>query len=163
MFFDFLLRNQSLFVILFFYLCAMKDMIEHKGIIESIDDECIKVRISQTSACSACTAKSLCQSAESKDKVVEVNRDRLDEKSVFPKVGDEVTVYGSTTMGRDAVVFAFVIPLIILTAVIAVGIKVVKMSEPMSIGIAFGALAVWYFILYLLKDRLSKRFVFNFK
>ena len=47
-------------------------MIEHQGIITSISDKKISVKIIQQSACSTCHAKGACMAADSKEKVVEV-------------------------------------------------------------------------------------------
>ena len=52
---------------------SMDERIEHQGIVESVEDDCVKVRIVQVAACAECKAKSLCSSAESKEKVREVN------------------------------------------------------------------------------------------
>ena len=50
----------------------MADIIKHRGIVEKIDGSHIVVRIVQTSACSACSAKGLCNASESKEKQIDV-------------------------------------------------------------------------------------------
>ncbi len=152
-------------VILFYYLCGMKDMIEHKGRIESISGNCIKVRISQTSACSGCSARSLCQSSESKEKVVEVKFGGLGSASRYDrlKVGDEVTVCGSAEMGRDAILLAFVVPQILLVAAFVAATVLMGKSELTGIGMALAVLVAWYLLLYAMRVRLSRRFVFSIK
>ena len=78
-------------------------------------------------------------------------------------VGDVVTVYGSSAMGRTAVVLAFVVPLVLMVATVAVGIKLMVLSEPVSIGLAFAVLAAYYFVLWTQRTRIQRRFVWRIK
>ena len=48
----------------------MAQTITHRGTVKSVDGKHISVEIAQASACSACVAKKLCNSSESKDKLV---------------------------------------------------------------------------------------------
>ena len=50
----------------------MSDLIKHQGIVEKVDGMHVKVRIVQTSACSSCSAKGLCNASESKEKLIDV-------------------------------------------------------------------------------------------
>ncbi len=51
----------------------MTDIIEHHGIVENINGSHLKVRIVQTSACAACSAKGHCALADTKEKLITVN------------------------------------------------------------------------------------------
>lgn len=46
--------------------------IKHLGIVENIQGSHLSVRIVQTSACAACSAKGYCSSADSKDKIIDI-------------------------------------------------------------------------------------------
>ena len=74
-----------------------KATIKHEGIVENIGTDRCSVRILQASACSSCSARSLCHSSESKEKVVEVS-------GHYPtlQVGDKVTLVGSVREGNRA-------------------------------------------------------------
>ena len=54
------------------YFAKMADIIKHRGIVEKVTDSHVIVRIVQTSACSACSAKGLCNASESKEKLIDV-------------------------------------------------------------------------------------------
>lgn len=82
----------------------MTNIITHQGIVENISGSQVFVRIIQTSACSTCSVKGHCSSADSKEKVIEV----ADTSSAW-KIGDEVTIIGATSMGMQAVLLAFLI------------------------------------------------------
>ena len=81
----------------------MTDIIKHRGIVENINGFHIRVRIVQTSACSACSVKGHCNASESKEKLVDV----FDTKASSYRVGEEIMLYGTTSMGMQAVFLAF--------------------------------------------------------
>ena len=66
----------------------MNNKIRHDGIIDSIEKECVHVRILQTSACAACKVAGYCNAAEAKEKIVDVYRTDV----AHLKVGDPVVV-----------------------------------------------------------------------
>ncbi|MCM1312658.1 MAG: SoxR reducing system RseC family protein [Bacteroides sp.] len=134
----------------------MKGKIEHRGIIESIEGCHVRVKIVQSSACSLCQAKSLCASAESKEKLIDLY---ASDASSY-NIGEEVTVYGSASMGRDAVIFAFVIPLVLIIAWLAVAIEILHINDAAAVGVVFALLAAYYIILWMGKERFSKKFLF---
>ena len=77
------------------------------------------------------------------------------------EVGQMVKVIGSTSMGMRAVLWAFGVPFIVLVAVLYVCILFTDGDEPLSALIAMGALFFYYLILYMCRNRMSKKFVFT--
>ena len=136
----------------------MGQNISHKGIVETINEKHIQVRICQTSACSSCVAKKLCNSSESKEKLIDIF---CHDTSSYT-VGEEVMVVGTVSMGLGAVLWAYVIPLIVLIVALVIAIELTG-SEPMGAIIAFGTLTVYYLILLCNRNRLNKKFSFNIK
>jgi len=65
----------------------MNNKIRHSGIIDSIENSTVRVRILQTSACAACKVAAHCNASESKEKLVDV---AVADGSVR-RVGDTVT------------------------------------------------------------------------
>lgn len=137
-----------------FSLC---NIITHQGIVENISGSQVSVRIIQTSACSTCSAKGHCSSADSKEKVIEIT----DTSSVW-KVGDEVTIIGATSMGMQAVFLAFVIPLFLLILGLFV-FKTVLHSELYGALAALAVLVPYYYIIWLNRTRLKQKFSFTIK
>ena len=88
----------------------MTDIIKHRGIVENIEGSHVRVRIVQTSACSACSVKGHCNASESKEKLIDV----FDMKASSYRIGEEVMIYGTTSMGMQAVLLAFGIPFLVL-------------------------------------------------
>ncbi|MEG1544925.1 MAG: SoxR reducing system RseC family protein [Tannerellaceae bacterium] len=135
----------------------MNESINHSGIIERIEGNQIFVRIVQQSACAGCHAQSMCTASESKEKVIEVT-----DYSGTYQVGEQVFICGQSSVGLQAVLLAFVVPLILMVAVLVAGSEL-GWSEPVSglSGLLF--LFPYYCLLYALRKRLKKRFVFTLK
>lgn len=137
----------------------MSDIIQHLGTVESIDGSHIRVRIVQTSACASCVAHKYCNSSESKEKMIDVYTKEADRYVV----GQSVNVYGTTSMGMRAVLWAFGVPFVVLVAVLYASIMLTDGNEPLSALWALGSLAVYYLILYMCRDKMTKKFVFTIK
>lgn len=137
----------------------MSDIIQHLGTVESIDGSHIRVRIVQTSACASCVAHKYCNSSESKEKMIDVYTKESDRYVV----GQSVNVYGTTSMGMRAVLWAFGVPFVVLVAVLYASIMLTDGNEPLSALWTLGSLAVYYLILYMCRDKMTKKFVFTIK
>jgi len=133
----------------------MKSRIEHSGIVESVSDDKVRVRILQASACSACEAKALCHSSDSKEKIIVCRRNGQDYTA-----GEQVMVYGSRAMGRNAVILAFVVPLVVIVGWLFCAVGIFHINELLAIGIMVILLAVYYLMLHLMNGVLSKQFEF---
>ena len=133
-------------------------MIEHEGIVERINGNHITVRILQQSACSVCHAKGACMAADSKEKLVDVN----DYSGQF-RIHERVIIQGKESMGYKAVLWAFVIPLIILVAMIILTTSVWNFGESQAAIASILALAPYYLILFLLRNKMANSFQFTIK
>lgn len=134
---------------------AKKNEIVHSGKIIDITPDFTTVQIVVSSACSECHAKGLCGMSEQEDKVIMVPTDPYTERSV----GDEVIVRTKMTMGLKAVWISYVIPLIILMILI-LSLSVVVGNEFLRGGIAVAGVGVYYFFIWLFREKLSDQFEF---
>ena len=114
------------------------------------------VAILQHGACSQCHAAGLCGMADIAEKAVEVPTDPY----AGYGVGDEVNVVLKASMGMKAVWLAYFIPLLILLAVI-LGLIGLGMSEVPAALAGIGAIAVYYFLLWLFRDKLRNEYIFT--
>ena len=133
----------------------MADIIKHRGIVEKIEGSHVVVRIVQTSACSACSAKGLCNASESKEKQIDVY-----EVNPAYRIGEEVILCGTTSMGMKAVLLAFGIPVFLLLAVLFVTMRVTDGDALLSAIVALVAVVPYYAVLYWMKDKMNKTFSF---
>ncbi len=136
----------------------MSESIDHNGIIDHIEGETVFVRIVQQSACAGCHAKSMCSASESKEKVVEVT-DRTGSFSI----GEKVTLSGQTSLGLQAIVLTFLVPLAIVIAAIACCLHLFNINETLGGVIGLSLLVPYYYIIYILRDKLKRHFIFTLK
>jgi sigma-E factor negative regulatory protein RseC len=134
---------------------ARKNEIAHPGKIVEIDKDFTTVQITVSSACSSCHAKGLCGMSEDEDKVIMVPTDPYTKR----EVGDEVTVKTKMTMGLKAVWISYVIPLAVLLILI-LSLSAVFDNEYLTGLVSIAGVALYYFGIWLFKDRLSTEFVF---
>lgn len=136
----------------------MKEEVNHKGKVIKMTPQLTTVAILQHGACSACHAAGLCGMADIAEKAVEVPTDPYASYGV----GDEVEVVLKASMGMKAVWLAYFIPLLVLLAVILGLIGLGVAEVPAGLG-GIGAVAVYYLLLYLLRDKLKNEYVFTIK
>ena len=131
--------------------------IEHQGVVESVVGNHVRVNIVQVAACSGCKARSMCSSSESKEKIIDVYEQGAEKKY---KIGDQVMVCGALSMGKQAVRLAFAIPLLLIAVWMVVAMVYLKLGELTAVGILAAILSVYFYILYLNRGRMAKRFAF---
>lgn len=132
------------------------DTIRHLGTITAIDGNILHVKMLQNSACAGCHAAKLCQSSESKEKEVDV---RTSDASCY-EVGQQVMLLGSVRQGLKATVWAYMIPIVVLVVVLLTCTKC-GLSEVACAMVSLGAVAVYFFGLYLLRERFADKFSFE--
>ena len=132
--------------------------IKHLGIVENIQGSHLSVRIVQTSACAACSAKGHCSSADSKDKIVDVTA----VTAASYEVGEGVMVIRETSMGMMAVVLAFVLPFVLLIFSLFLLMAWIE-NELYAALLSLAVLIPYYFVLWLNKTRLKQQFSFTIK
>ncbi|HNZ61525.1 SoxR reducing system RseC family protein [Porphyromonadaceae sp. NP-X] len=131
--------------------------IEHTGIVQHIEGNKAQILIVQQSACSACHAKSACTMSDQQEKVVEV---LVDDHSI--REGDEVIVYGSSSIGLQAVLIAFVLPLLLVFLLLFI-LSFFMKNEAVAGLIALSVLIPYYLILSLFNKKLKSKFEFHIK
>ena len=139
-------------------LSPVKESVSHKGKVVKMTPQLTTVAILQHGACSACHAAGLCGMSDVAEKAVEVPTDPYASYGV----GDEVSVVLKASMGMKAVWLAYFIPLLVLLAVILglIGLGVAEVPAGLA---GLGAVALYYLLLYLFRDRLKNEYIFTIK
>ncbi len=133
----------------------MADTIKHQGVVENISGSHISVRIIQTSACAACSAKGHCASADSKEKIIDI----IDPTGRY-RIGDSVMVIGETSMGMWAVSLAFVVPFVLL--IVSLFLCMAWLENELVAGlISLAVLIPYYYIIRLNRQHLKHKFSFR--
>lgn len=136
----------------------MANTIRHQGIVENINGTHLQVRIIQTSACASCSIKGHCSSADTKEKLIDVT----DMNAAAYQIGDHVWVLGELSMGVMAVLFAFLFPFFVLVISLFIFMAIWN-DELLSALCSLGLLIPYYYILWLNKSRMGKKFSFSVK
>lgn len=124
---------------------------------ESVEKDCVKVRILQTSACAACKVSGHCNASESKEKIVDVlniaDTSRL-------HVGDNVVVWASRDVANKALLLGFGMPFLLLIVVL-VAVLYLTDNEGVAALAALGSLLPYYFLLWLWRDSIRQQISFH--
>ena len=133
----------------------MEELIRHEGIVLSMHDGLARVQIVQTSACSACKARSMCMSSESQAK--EMDAVMLEKM----QVGDRVEVEVRERLAWRAVLLAYILPFVVMMAVIAVLDYATDWSEAIVGTLVLCSIALYYIGLNAFRNKLQKQFTFT--
>jgi len=134
----------------------MDSNISHSGIVDSISDEVVRVRVVQSSSCASCKVATYCSSAESKEKFIDV---KCNNASHF-SVGQKVRVCTDNANGAKAVILAFAIPAVLLLVTVALCIYL-GITEGYAALAGIGILIPYYIGIYFFNDILSKELTFT--
>ncbi|MCK5028404.1 MAG: SoxR reducing system RseC family protein [Bacteroidales bacterium] len=129
--------------------------IEHKGRIDSIEENKINVSFIALSGCASCHAKGVCTAADMQEKSVEV----YDFSNQY-SVGEEVNVTLKQSLGFRALFLGYVLPFIMVLFILIILTIITKNEAISGIG-ALLVLVPYYVGLFLLKDKIRKKFTFK--
>ena len=132
------------------------ETVSHRGKVVQVTPEFTTVEIISSSACSACHASGVCGMSEYTKKAVEVPTRAWE--NFTP--GEEVNVVLKASMGHKAVWLAYVLPLLVLVAVL-MGTLALGAGELVAGLGAIAGVAVYYLLLWLFRDRLRNEYVFT--
>lgn len=131
-----------------------QDNICHPGIIQQISHKTISVSIVSRSACASCKSQKMCNIAEMKDKIIEIESPK--EHSFKP--GDKVEVRMAQSAGTWAVFLGYITPFIILISTLLIASLYV--NEGIAGLLALASLLPYFIILYIFRKKLKRQFRF---
>jgi len=129
------------------------ETISHEGIVTKITDDELEIKIMAQSACAACHAKSACGMGEQAEKILTVPRPKGKDFAINQKVNVRMAI----GQGNKAAVLAYLIPILLLLAVLFVCLGL-GLNEGIAALISIVALIPYYIVLYLRRDKLKNRF-----
>ncbi len=131
------------------------ETISHEGVVTKITDDELEIKILAQSACAACHAKSACGMGEQAEKILTVPRPKDRDFDINQRVNVKMAI----GQGNKAAVLAYLIPIVLLLAVLFVCLGL-NMREGLAALISIVALIPYYIILYLKRDKLKKQFLY---
>ena len=132
------------------------EQIEHKGVVLAVEGEVVRVAIEVSEACGGCSARKSGAMGQTAKREIEVCTTDASNYAV----GELVKVGAKQSLGVMAVVLCYVMPLVVLVAALAVAVAV-GISDGLSALLSLGVTALYYALLALLKDKISKKITFT--
>jgi len=129
--------------------------IEHKGRIDSIHGNKINVSFLAMSGCASCHAKGICSAADMQEKSVEVT----DYTNQY-NIGEEVNITLKQSLGFRALFLGYVLPFLLVLSML-IGLTSLKFNEAIAGLGALSVLLPYYLILFLLRNKIRKKFTFT--
>lgn len=131
----------------------------HTGRIVEIGPQVISVEIVNKSACATCHAKGVCGASDEQVRIIDVPQTITTRVEDY-RVGEEVSLRLSQSLGLRAVFIAYVVPLMVLMASILV-LSATQLQQ-LYVGIfSLAAVAVYYIFVAIFRDKLEKVFTFS--
>ena len=134
----------------------MSNKIKHAGVVDGVEGECVRVRILQSSACSACKVAAHCNASKTKEKIIDV----MDADASHYQKGDQVMVVADTAVGFRASLYGYLLPLILMVVTL-VGVLAAIHSEGLAAVSALGILIPYYVLLFLMRNKLRNKLSFS--
>ena len=134
-----------------------KNTIEHDGIVTQVAETFIIVTIQSQTACAGCHAKGACDMSEMALKSITAEKPNED-----VKIGDKVIVSASTQNAMLSVLLAYIVPSILIIAVLALLI-LAGTSEVLAATLSLTTTTVYFIVLYLLRNKFAKKIKFKVK
>lgn len=132
------------------------EQIEHKGVVLSTEEGVIRVAIEVSEACGGCSARKSCAMGQTTRREIEI----FTAESGNYSIGEVVKVGAKQSLGIMAVVLCYIVPLVVLVATLAIAVAM-GLSEGVSAMVALGFTAIYYALLALMRNRISKRVTFT--
>ncbi len=133
-----------------------KQTIEHKGIVQSVNEQSVDVRIISHPACIGCAASNICDVSEAKEKIINTT------SSISVAVGEEVSVVMSQSQGFRALFLGYLLPFLIIMFLL-ISLTALGVKELLAGIIAIGSLLPYYLIIYRQREKIDKSFSFSIK
>jgi sigma-E factor negative regulatory protein RseC len=134
----------------------MSNKIKHSGTIESINGDCLQVRILQSSACAGCKVANHCSASDAQEKKIDI----YGEDTSKYAVGDAVTLSADTGIGYLASLYAYVIPLILMVGTLVVVLALTD-NEVASAVAALLVLVPYWLGIALFKNKIRSQVYFK--
>jgi sigma-E factor negative regulatory protein RseC len=130
--------------------------IEHLATVENVEGDAVDVVMTVDGACQSCNAQKICGMNEGKERRISIRTPFAAEFSP----GDSVVVGIERRMSVPALAVAYIYPFVLMLAALLALLQVGVVE--LFAGLAsLGVLAVYYFVVWLLRSRIGKQFVFK--
>ncbi|MBQ9962150.1 MAG: SoxR reducing system RseC family protein [Alistipes sp.] len=129
----------------------------HSGKVIGVFRDTVTVAVESSEACGSCASRSACSlGVQSNTRNILIT---TPDASSF-SVGEIVRVATRTQMGLMAVALCYAMPAVVLVAVLAAAV-LCGVSEGVAALISLGSVAIYFGILWLVRDKLAQKISFT--
>ena len=134
------------------------DYIDHEGIVTFIDQKAnlIKVRIDDLEECGDCPVVETCEHNGKVSNEVSI----ITPEAYKYQINDIVMVRGTEKLHRKAIMYATVLPCIMLVAVM-VGLYLLTGNQLVAALSGLGVTILFFFLLWLARNKIAHEFTFS--
>ena len=133
----------------------MENTVRYHGVVKEVTHGHLRVSIMKSSACGGCNIKGHCNSAEAKERFVDVD----DPEAQSYHVGQEVWIVGSPSMGWKALGYGIALPFLVVFISLFVFSAIME-SDLWAALCALGMLIPYYILLYSQREKMKKELSF---
>jgi len=133
----------------------MENTVRYHGVVKDVSDGHLQVGIMKSSACGGCTIKGHCNSAEAKERMVDVD----DPEAHRYQVGQDVWIVGRPSMGMKALAYGIALPFLVVVVSLFI-FSALLPSDLWAALCALGMLIPYYIILYTRREQMKKELSF---
>lgn len=131
--------------------------VTHSGKVIGVFRDTVTVAVESSEACGSCASRSACSlGVQSNTRNILITTPNASSFSV----GEIVTVATRTQMGLMAVALCYAVPAVVLVAVLAAAV-LCSVAEGVAALISLGSVAIYYGILWLVRDKLAQKISFT--
>lgn len=131
--------------------------VTHSGKVIGVFRDTVTVAVESSEACGSCASRSACSlGVQSNTRNILITTPNASSFSV----GEIVRVATRTQMGLMAVALCYAVPAMVLVAVLAAAV-LCGVSEGVAALISLGSVAIYYGILWLVRDKLAQKISFT--
>jgi len=135
-----------------------KGQIEHEGIVREIRPENVKVGFVAQPGCVGCHAKGVCNLEQQNGEILDVpfyGGEKF-------KIGEKVKIIIKESMGLKAVLYAYLLPFILVIISLIVFVSIFGDDQELKAGfMALSILVPYYFMIYICRGKFKKDFSFT--
>ena len=136
-------------------MASQTECIAKTGVVQSIEGQKVFVKVISVSACATCHAKGACTASDTSERIIEAEI----EPGTSLKPGQIVSVQADAKAGNAALFYGYILPFLLVFVVLI--IAALLTTEILAGLISLGVLLPYYAGLYLLRDRMGRRFKFK--
>ncbi|MBP3424784.1 MAG: SoxR reducing system RseC family protein [Alistipes sp.] len=131
--------------------------VTHSGKVIGVFRDTVTVAVESSEACGSCASRSACSlGVQSNTRNILITTPNASSFSV----GEIVRVATRTQMGLLAVLLCYAMPAVVLVAVLAAAV-LCGVSEGVAALISLGSVAIYFGILWLVRDKLAQKISFT--